>query len=48
MSGVEVGVRYCVTHHGIANEDDDVCDFYGAAGTEGDCEFRALFYEEPK
>jgi hypothetical protein len=39
---VTVGVRYCLTHNGIANEDDYVCDF--ADG--GACNFRELYRKE--
>lgn len=42
---VEVGVRYCVAHHGIANEDDEVCDFTPDRQIE-DCDFRQLWYEQ--
>lgn len=37
-----VGVRYCLAHHGIANEDMDECDF--AVGESGACKFRQLGY----
>lgn len=48
-----VGVRYCVQHHGIANEDDDECDFKGrgrgAYGLEPfPCNFRELGYLKAK
>lgn len=46
MTRVEVGVRYCPVHHGVANEDDDVCDFSRIDAEESDCDFRDLFYEE--
>lgn len=41
---VTVGVRYCVMHHGIANEDDHACDF--ARGEDGACDFRQLYRKE--
>jgi len=40
---VDVGVRYCVTHDGIANEDDDVCDFSRHEVIDRRCVFRALY-----
>lgn len=39
----KVGVRYCVRHHGIANEDMDDCDF--SDHEEGACRFRQLGYQ---
>lgn len=41
------GVRYCVVHHGIANEDDEECDFAHDGGENEDqwCDFRDLVYE---
>jgi hypothetical protein len=46
---VEVGAFYCVQHHGIANEDDDVCDFkrgdrYLMADKPFPCKLRRLGY----
>jgi hypothetical protein len=38
----KVGVRYCIRHHGIANEDDTVCDF--SHDETGRCTFRQLGY----
>lgn len=49
---VKVGVRYCVLHDGVANEDDAACDF-----AENDvfldhmeearvCRFRELYRKE--
>ena len=49
----EVGVRYCVQHHGIANEDDTECDYKRSDwgrwnGTTEEapfpCKFRTLGY----
>ena len=44
----KVGVRYCIEHDGIANEDDDECDF-GRPDPRGlyevkACKFRQLGY----
>ena len=41
------GVYYCTVHHGIANEDDDFCDFYGSENSEM-CVFFALVYDPEK
>lgn len=38
---IKVGVRYCVRHEGIANDDDTVCDFHGHDDTV--CVFRCLY-----
>lgn len=45
---VKVGVRYCLTHDGVANEDDYACDFARSdADWLGDdpkgCRFRELY-----
>lgn len=40
MKLLKVGVRYCVRHHGIANEDDSACDF---ADNDAACQFRELY-----
>jgi hypothetical protein len=42
---VQVGVRYCVNHDGVANEDDEYCDFY--RDEPDPCDLRQLWYEEP-
>lgn len=46
----KVGVRYCTTHHGIANEDDRLCDFYDPNGSVHEppmraCKFRQLGFQ---
>lgn len=46
MKTVKVGVRYCLKHDGIANEDDSVCDFHRIDGGEGGCDFRELYRKE--
>jgi hypothetical protein len=43
---VAVGVRYCVEHQGVANEDDQVCDF--SRGEDRACRFRQLYRMEMK
>lgn len=40
---IKVGVRYCVSHGGIANDGDEVCDFHDLSDAE--CDYRQLFYE---
>lgn len=44
MRLVKVGVRYCLEHDGLANEDDDKCDF--SCGWPGACRFRELYRKE--
>lgn len=44
MRLVKVGVRYCLAHDGVANEDDDKCDF--SRGWPGRCVFRELYRKE--
>jgi hypothetical protein len=41
---VKVGVRYCLTHNGLANEDDILCDFNRS--TRERCDFRELYRKE--
>ncbi len=41
---VPVGVAYCVRHHGVLNEDDEVCDFARLDDDESECVSRPLFY----
>ena len=48
MKTIKVGVRYCVLHDGIANEDDYSCDFShddhdGRDGEPRVCDFRELY-----
>lgn len=45
---VKVGVRYCVKHNGIANEDDHLCDFNRPIGEIGACDFRQLYRREKR
>jgi len=52
----EVGVSYCVQHHGVANEDDEVCDFKRIDARDWNappesrfpCQFQTLGYMKPK
>lgn len=39
------GVSFCTLHHGIANEDDDSCDF---DDTDEPCTLHLLFHGEPR
>lgn len=45
---VPVGVYYCRTHHGIANEDERRCDFYyeDAVGIGEPCFFARCYIEQ--
>ena len=46
LKRVQVGVRYCVNHEGIANEDMEVCDFADGVAHDGlpvACAFRNLY-----
>ncbi len=51
---IQVGVRYCVVHDGLMNDDDWVCDFAhddDEPGTDGEprpCHGKALFYKKGK
>lgn len=47
---VKVGVRYCIEHDGIANEDDYDCDFRqeGHATMGRVCDFRELYRKEKR
>jgi hypothetical protein len=50
---VSVGVRYCLEHEGIANEDDEVCDFSSvrmmrSSDEDRACRFRQLYRMELK
>lgn len=44
MRFTKVGVRYCVLHDGVANEDDASCDFARHDDTRA-CRFRQLGYQ---
>lgn len=40
------GVKYCITHAGVVNEDDDgPCDFW--IDLEGDCQLVEAYYRPP-
>ncbi len=39
-----VGVLYCITHEGVANEDDQVCDY--VFGDIEPCVFRRCFIQK--
>ena len=45
---VKVGVRYCLSHNGIANEGDHVCDFFDPQRDDlpAACNFRELYRKE--
>jgi hypothetical protein len=38
------GIRYCVVHHGIIEQDASVCDFYDDEDGHAECASRPLVY----
>jgi hypothetical protein len=43
---IKVGVRYCIKHDGVANEDDNQCDFGRIDDAETICVFRELYRKQ--
>jgi hypothetical protein len=41
-AAIDSGIRYCVIHHGIIEQDAEVCDF--CDDNDGECASRPLVY----